>query len=87
MNETPFYVGVWITRNGYIRHELLPDGHYVEARGDQKNAFHGKYTFTGDHIDYVDDDGLTTDAVIKDGTLYHAGVALHKVEQKIVAFL
>lgn len=87
MNNTPFYVGMWLTRDGYIRHELLPDGHYVEARGDQNNAYRGKYTLNGNHIDYVDDTGFTADGIIKDGTLHHAGMVLHKVEQKIATFL
>jgi hypothetical protein len=87
MNDTQDYVGMWVTRNGYIRHELLPDGRYEEARGDKKSAYHGRYILKGDHIDYIDDTGFTADGTIKDGTLYHAGMELHKVEQKIVAFL
>lgn len=27
------YVGMWVTADGYIRHNLLPNGRYDEARG------------------------------------------------------
>lgn len=27
------YVGMWVTADGRIRHELLPGGRYDEARG------------------------------------------------------
>jgi len=84
MNNNPVYVGMWITRDGYIRHELLPDGQYHEARGNRPGAYHGKYSITGNHISYIDDTGLTTDGNFKDGTLYHGGMELHKVEQKIL---
>ena len=30
------YVGMWVTKDGYIRHELLPNGRYDEARGHGK---------------------------------------------------
>lgn len=30
------YVGMWVTADGHIRHELLPGGRYDEARGRQK---------------------------------------------------
>lgn len=34
-NEHP-YVGMWVTEDGYIRHELLPNGRYDEARGKRE---------------------------------------------------
>ena len=30
------YVGMWVTKDGYIRHELLSNGRYDEARGQRK---------------------------------------------------
>ena len=51
------YVGMWVTADGYIRHELLPEGRYDEARGKRKSAYRGRYTVTGTHIDYVDETG------------------------------
>ncbi|CAA9395303.1 FIG00984080: hypothetical protein, partial [uncultured Leptolyngbya sp.] len=55
------YVGMWVTKDGYIRHELLPNGRYDEARGQKQSAYQGSYTLTGNHIDYVDDTGFTAD--------------------------
>ena len=74
------YVGMWVTRDGYIRHELLPEGRYDEARGDRQSAYQGSYTITGNHIDYVDDTGFTADGDFRDGILYHAGMVLHREE-------
>jgi hypothetical protein len=84
MNSNPF-IGMWVTRDGYIRHELLPDGRYDEARGNSTSAYHGNYTINGNHIEYKDDTGFTTVADFDNGTLYHAGMKLYKVEQKIVS--
>ena len=75
------YVGMWVTADGHIRHELLPNGRYDEARGTRRSAYQGRYTITGDHIDYVDDTGFTADGVFKDGVLYHAGMVLRREER------
>jgi len=72
------YVGMWVTADGYIRHELLPGGRYDEARGTRKSAYRGRYVLTGDHIDYVDDTGFTADGDVRDGVLYHAGMVLRR---------
>jgi hypothetical protein len=32
------YVGMWVTKDGYIRHDLLPNGRYDEARGTTQSA-------------------------------------------------
>jgi len=37
------YIGMWVTSDGYIRQELLPDGRYDEARGDRQSAYTGRY--------------------------------------------
>ncbi len=76
------YVGMWVTEGGRIRHELLPDGRYDEARGTRKSAYQGRYTLTGDHIDYVDDTGFTADGDFRRGVLYHAGMVLHREAPK-----
>lgn len=76
------YVGMWVTADGYIRHELLPNGRYDEARGDRKSAYQGSYTIEGDHIEYVDDTGFTADGDFVDGVLYHAGMVLYLEERK-----
>jgi hypothetical protein len=77
MNTHP-YVGLWVTADGQIRHELLPNGRYDEARGRKTSAYQGSYTVTGDHIEYVDDTGFTADGDFVDGILYHAGMVLHR---------
>ena len=72
------YVGMWVTKDGYIRHELLPGGRYDEARGNRRSAYQGRYTLRGDHIDYVDDTGFTADGDFRDGVLYHGGMVLYR---------
>lgn len=72
------YVGLWVTDDGYIRHELLPNGRYVEARGRVPSAYRGRYTVAGNRIDYVDDTGFTADGEFIDGVLYHAGMVLRR---------
>lgn len=74
----PRYAGLWVTADGQIRHELLPDGRYVEARGNQEQAHEGRYWLTGDHIDYQDNAGVTLGGDFKDGILYHAGMVLYR---------
>lgn len=77
----PFYIGTWVTADGHIRHTLLPNGRYDEDRGRRKSAYRGRYTMTGDHIDYVDDTGFTADGDFREGILYHAGMILYKEEK------
>lgn len=72
------YVGMWITEDGRIRHELLPNGRYVEARGTRERAYEGRYEVTGNHIEYWDDTGFTADGDFIDGVLYHAGMVLYR---------
>jgi hypothetical protein len=72
------YVGMWVTQDGHIRHELLPNGRYDEARGRRKSAYQGRYRVTGNHIDYVDDTGFTADGAFRDDVLYHAGMILYR---------
>lgn len=72
------YVGLWVTQDGYIRHELLPDGRYVEARGTRERAYEGRYEVTGTHIEYWDDTGFTADGDFIDDVLYHAGMILYR---------
>ncbi|KJH82955.1 Atu4866 domain-containing protein [Stutzerimonas stutzeri] len=72
------YAGMWITADGYIRHELLPNGRYDEARGNRKSAYQGRYEVEGDYIRYRDDTGFTADGEFRDGVLYHAGMVLYR---------
>lgn len=72
------YVGLWVTADGVIRHQLLPGGRYDEARGRRESAYLGRYWLEGDHIEYVDDTGFTADGDFRDGVLYHAGMVLYR---------
>lgn len=73
------YVGMWITDDGYIRHELLPNGRYVEARGKREKAYQGRYVVAGSHIDYWDDTGFTADGdFVEADVLHHAGMVLRR---------
>ena len=72
------YLGMWVTADGLIRHELLPDGRYDEARGTREHAYRGRYVITGDHIDYWDDTGFTADGDFIGDILHHAGMILYR---------
>ncbi|WP_459615784.1 Atu4866 domain-containing protein [Bordetella sp. 2513F-2] len=72
------YVGMWVTQDGYIRHELLPGNRYDEARGDRRSAYQGRYRVTGDYIEYWDDTGFTADGRFIDGVLHHGGMVLRR---------
>lgn len=73
------YVGMWVTEDGRIRHELLPNGRYDEARGTRESAYQGRYEVKGNKIDYWDDTGFTADGVFVDeNTLHHGGMIFHR---------
>lgn len=72
------YVGMWVTADGNVRHELLANGRYVEARGNREKAYQGRYTIKENHIDYVDDTGFTADGDFVDGVLHHGGMILYR---------
>jgi len=81
IEETKKYIGMWVTKDGLIRHELLPGNRYDEARGNITSAYQGSYKVTGNHIDYKDDTGFTADGEFKDGILYHGGMIFYKEEK------
>ncbi|HWJ71712.1 MAG TPA: Atu4866 domain-containing protein [Kaistia sp.] len=73
------YAGMWVTDDGRVRHELLPVGRYVEARGTRERAHEGRYEVTGAHIEYCDDTGFTADGDFVDlDTLHHGGMVLRR---------
>jgi hypothetical protein len=73
------YVGMWVTDDGRVRHELLPNGRYDEARGTRESAYQGRYEVTGTHIDYWDDTGFTADGeFVDENTLHHGGMILRR---------
>lgn len=81
IEESKDYIGMWVTQDGHIKHELLPNNRYVEARGMKKIAYQGSYMVTGNHIDYIDDTGFKADGEFIDGILYHAGMVLYKKQE------
>lgn len=73
------YTGMWITDDGRVRHELLPNGRYDEARGNRASAYRGRYEIRGEHIEYWDDTGFTADGDFVDtNTLHHGGMILRR---------
>lgn len=72
------YAGMWITADGRIRHNLLPDGRYDEARGARESAYQGRYELRGNYIYYWDDTGFTADGEFIDDILYHVGMILYR---------
>lgn len=73
------YVGMWVTEDGHIRHELLPNGRYDEQRGNRKSAYRGRYRITGNHIDYVDDTGFSADGeFVSQDVLHHGGMVFRR---------
>jgi hypothetical protein len=74
------YIGLWVTEDNRVRHRLLPNGRYVEARGSREVAYEGSYEVTGDHIEYWDDTGFTADGDFVDGVLHHGGMILRRAD-------
>ncbi|MFT0858702.1 Atu4866 domain-containing protein [Ancylobacter sp. G4_0304] len=73
------YAGMWVTDDGRVRHQLLPNGRYVEARGTRELAYEGRYEVTGTHIEYWDDTGFTADGdFVNLDTLHHGGMVLRR---------
>ncbi|MCA1444482.1 Atu4866 domain-containing protein [Ensifer sp. IC4062] len=73
------YIGLWVTDDGYVRHELLANGRYDEARGKRQSAYKGRYEVSGSHIEYWDDTGFTADGdFVDENTLHHGGMILRR---------
>ncbi|MBT9465562.1 MAG: Atu4866 domain-containing protein [Hydrogenophaga sp.] len=67
------HLGMWVTADGHIRHELLPNGRYDEQRGQQKHAYQGRYWVKGNRIVYLDDTGFTADGEFRGARFHHGG--------------
>lgn len=73
------YVGMWVTLDGHIRHELLPNNRYDEARGSRRSAYRGRYELRGNEIFYWDDIGFTADGVfVSEDELHHGGMIFRR---------
>lgn len=74
------YIGMWMTADRHVRHNLLPNGRYDEARGNRESAYQGRYEVRGNEIFYWDDTGFAADGVFIDGVLHHGGMILYRVD-------
>lgn len=62
--------GMWVTADGQIRLELLPNGRYDEARGSRKSAYTGRYVVISDsELQFFDDSGFTARGQIGNGVM------------------
>ncbi len=78
MQQHP-YVGMWVTGDGRIRQELLPNNRYDEARGTRQSAYQGRYEVRGNEIFYWDDTGFTADGTfVNDDELHHGGMIFYR---------
>lgn len=75
------HIGMWVTGDGHIRQELLPNGRYDEARGTRTSAYQGRDEIRGTKIGYWDDTGFTADGEFVDGVLHHAGMLFYREGQ------
>jgi hypothetical protein len=74
MQQHP-YLGMWVTADGFVRQELLPNGRYDEARGTRQSAYQGRYEVNGTMIYYWDDTGFTADGeFVNANELHHGGM-------------
>lgn len=71
-------IGIWVTADGYIRQELLPNGRYDEARGNGKSTYQGRYEVDGTHIQYWDDTGFEAGGEFIDDVLHHVGMKFYR---------
>jgi hypothetical protein len=79
MTQQHPYLGMWVTGDGHIRQELLPNSRYDEARGRRKSAYQGRYAVRGNQIDYWDDTGFTADGVfVNANELHHGGMIFYR---------
>jgi len=83
IEQTKGYIGMWVTEDGHIRQELLPNNRYDEARGNRQSAYQGSYKVTGNEIYYKDDTGFTADGkFVDENTLHHGGYIFYKQLKK-----
>ena len=82
MEQSKAYIGMWVTADGYIRHQLLANNRYDEARGNNRHAYLGSYQVVGNHITNKDETGYKEDGDFQDGIMYHAGIVIYKEQEK-----
>jgi hypothetical protein len=63
-------IGPWLSPDGYIRLDLLPDGRYEEAWGKRDNAYAGRYAvLNASLLHFSDESGFDVHGTIEDGVL------------------
>ena len=73
------YLGVWITADGEVRHELLADGYFHETRRCSRSDLSGRYEVCRGHINYWENTGSVSSGVFVTGNeLHHAERVLYK---------
>lgn len=72
------HLGMWVTPDGHIRHELLPDGRYDEQRGQRRHAYQGRHWVKGNRIAYLDDTGFTADGEFRGDRFHHGGYVFQR---------
>lgn len=80
--ESHPYLGMWISEDGDIRHELLPNSRYDEQRGKRMSAYQGRYWIEGHRIQYRDDTGFSADGEFRDGVFHHGGYVFRREVKK-----
>lgn len=78
MQDQALYTGIWVSKDGSLRQELLPGGRYDESQGCPGQNRTGNYIITGNHIDYRDDSGRLAYGYFKNGALYHIRMILYR---------
>jgi hypothetical protein len=72
------HAGLWVTADGQVRQELLPDGRYVEACWNGEKLREGRYWLEGNHIEYRDGKGFAAAGDFRDGMLHFGGMVLFR---------
>ncbi|MFI9384642.1 Atu4866 domain-containing protein [Kutzneria sp. NPDC052558] len=80
-DDSAKFLGMWATKDGHVRQQLLPGGRYVEARREKESAHTGAYQINGTHIEYQDDSGFSVDGNFVDGVLHHVGMLLYRKDK------
>ncbi|HYD86685.1 MAG TPA: Atu4866 domain-containing protein [Vitreimonas sp.] len=73
------FVGLWKSASGYFGRKLLPDGRFVEMRGERRNASEGNYRVEGARIAFENDAGGVIGGAFRDGALIYKGMTFYKV--------
>jgi hypothetical protein len=65
------YVGMWVTADGRIRHELLANGRYDEARNGRAHAYQRTFGDCRNKNSYLGGEALILNDSDAGGTMLH----------------